>query len=1012
MKTKGVVVGVAGVLAVACVALGIYELRASRLQSHYLSRLAQEATFEVGPGPSPQIRYPSTGPYDLRLGYAQLPDFIDRLQRRGYVLYAQARPSERFLDLMDRGLFPIYPEKTQAGVEILDRGGQLLFEATCPERVYPAYRSIPELVVRTLLFIENRELLDDEYPYRNPAVEWDRLALASMDLVLRVADPDHRVPGGSTLATQIEKYRHSPEGLTGSVPEKARQMVSASLRAYQKGPVTLEARRDVVRDYINSMPLAAFPAYGEVIGLGDGLWVWYGADFDRVNHLLSRRIQGMDARGQAEWGLAYRQVLSLFIAQRRPSYYLGRSPETLSQQADTYLGLLAQAGAISTTERQAAGKARLRLRQGRLPQPEIPFVERKAANSIRARLFPLLEVPQLYELDRLDLTVTSTLDRATQAEVTRVLRELCDPEKARQAGLREFRLLEVGDPSRVVYSFTLYQTGQGANLLRVQTDNLNQPLNINEGIKLELGSTAKLRALVSYLNVIAAVHGRYADAPRRALDTVSVAPRDKLSRWAIDYLRGTEDRNLPAMLEAALERRYSASPGEAFFTGGGLHTFVNFDPEDDGQVFSVRQGLQNSVNLVFIRIMRDVVQYYIYQKPDVAGLLSDDTDERRRGYLERFADREGTTYMNRFYRSYAGKSKEEALAILLERFSHTPPRLAAVHRYVVPDAGRPEFGAFMRSTWAGELSERNLDVLYERYGPEAYNLADRGYICRVHPLELWMVAYMRQNPQASRGELMKAAAQARQETYTWLFKTHHTNRQNSRITTLLETEAFQDIHREWKRLGYPFEFLVPSYATAIGSSADRPAALAELAGILLNNGVRYPANRIEELHFAQGTPFETHLRRQDHPGEQVLHPAVAAAARQELLGVVEHGTGRRVFGVFTDAAGNPLPVGGKTGTGDNRLESYATGGRVIESKAINRTATFVFTIGDRFFGVLTAYVEGKEADRYKFTSALPVQVLKHLEPALSPLLREGLPAPVAVPAEAVPAPAVQQAAQL
>ena len=37
------------------------------------------------------------------------------------------------------------------------------------------------------------------------------------------------------------------------------------------------------------------------------------------------------------------------------------------------------------------------------------------------------------------------------------------------------------------------------------------------------------------------------------------------------------------MLEAAMERRYSASPGETFFTGAGAHTFSNFKREDDGK---------------------------------------------------------------------------------------------------------------------------------------------------------------------------------------------------------------------------------------------------------------------------------------------------------------------------------------------------------------------------------------------------------------------------------------------
>ncbi|HEY3599983.1 MAG TPA: hypothetical protein VGL08_20995, partial [Paraburkholderia sp.] len=53
---------------------------------------------------------------------------------------------------------------------------------------------------------------------------------------------------------------------------------------------------------------------------------------------------------------------------------------------------------------------------------------------------------------------------------------------------------------------------------------------------------------------------------------------------------------------------------------------------------------------------------------------------------------------------------------------------------------------------------------------------------------------------------------------------------------------------------------------------------------------------------------------------------------------------------------------------------------------VNRTATFVFVLGDRFYGTLTAYVHEPYAARYDFTSALSVQLLKSLAPALQPLL--------------------------
>jgi hypothetical protein len=55
---------------------------------------------------------------------------------------------------------------------------------------------------------------------------------------------------------------------------------------------------------------------------------------------------------------------------------------------------------------------------------------------------------------------------------------------------------------------------------------------------------------------------------------------------------------------------------------------------------------------------------------------------------------------------------------------------------------------------------------------------------------------------------------------------------------------------------------------------------------------------------------------------------------------------------------------------------------------VSRTATFAFLLGDRFYGVIGAYVKGPEAADYKFTSALATQVFKVLSPALGPLLRD------------------------
>jgi membrane peptidoglycan carboxypeptidase len=147
--------------------------------------------------------------------------------------------------------------------------------------------------------------------------------------------------------------------------------------------------------------------------------------------------------------------------------------------------------------------------------------------------------------------------------------------------------------------------------------------------------------------------------------------------------------------------------------------------------------------------------------------------------------------------------------------------------------------------------------------------------------------------------------------------------------------------------------------------------------------------RVEAVELARGTPFETRLRRVPAVGEQVLDSTVAAVVRDAMVDVVENGTGRRARGAVTGADGATLVVGGKTGTGDNRYRVFGPGGQLLESRAVNRTSTFTFFIDDRWFGVVTAYVPGQEADRYRFTSALPAEILRVLGPVLSPMTAEG-----------------------
>jgi len=970
------------------------EAETSAFQAHYLARLAKDLRWEMKSGPDGDLHIPQAGPYDARLGYSRLPELLPRLKQQGFQVTAQARISPRMKELIAQGLFVPYREKSQAGLEIVDGNGQQLYRAVFPTRVYENFEAVPPLVTNSLLFIENRDLLDPDHPKKNPAVEWPRLGRAVLDKVIQFFQPEHDVPGGSTLATQNEKYRHSPNGMTLTPQDKLQQIASASVRAYLDGEETLPARKRIVVDYLNSVPLAAVSGFGEANGLGDGLWAWYGLDFDQVNRTLKAWPAG--GADLAETARFYKHVLSLMIAQRRPSGYLVAERKALDTLTNSHLRVLAQAGVIPPSFRDAALKVPLRFRDAAVPEQDEDFSALKAANAVRARLAAQLGLQRLYALDRLDLSVQSTLNGELQNKTTDILRHLRDPDYARFAGLYGNHLLGNADPGKIIYSFTLSElTPQGAKT-RIQADNFDQPFDINKGAKLDLGSTAKLRTLVTYLEIVEALHQKYAALEPEALRKEVTDPSDTLSRWAIDYLLHSQDKSLAAMLDAALERKYSASPYEQFFTGGGVHVFHNFKHEDDGRVLSVRDATRNSVNLVYVRLMRDVVRYYMLHIPgSSARILKDKDNPQRAAYLRLFADKEGKEFINRFYLKYKGKKASEIGAVFFSSPQRSPQRLAAAYRYIYPESTPTQFDAFMTAHLPDlrEMDEHILRDLYERYAPGKFSLADQGYVAAAHPLELWLVRYLTTHPNAHYKDVIQASTEERVAVYDWLFKTIHKNAQDIRIRSLQELEAFLEIHHSWKRLGYPFNSLVPSLATAIGSSADRPAALADLMGIILNNGVRVPTVLVERLHFAAGTPFETLVERTPVQGEKLLSSELAAVVRGVLTDVVETGTALRLAHAIVKEDGTWIPIGGKTGTGDHRYVTFSAAGVIKESRPVNRSATFVFFIGDRFFGTLTAFVPGADAANYEFTSSLTAQVLKYLLPTLKPLIDTAQPLP-------------------
>lgn len=972
---------------IALIGFVTYEIKTSAWQAKLATEYAAKVAYTIEPRASERALVPPAGPHDVRRGYTLIPEFTTRLAAAGMRVTQQAQPSVELATLSEWGIAPPYPEPPVAALMVRGADGRVLFDGKRDAQYFASFDEVPRLLAQTVAYIENRELLDGD-PQHNPAIEWDRQARAAVYYAASKAGFPVSVEGGSTLATQLEKFRHSPRGRTSSGSDKVRQIVSATLKAYRHGADTTESRREILVDYLNSIPLAAAPRWGEVYGLGDGLRAWFGMSLDDVRQTLASPEEG------AEQARAYKHVIALLASLRAPHRYLVSDREALEARIQLYLGLLVRDGVITA----AFGEQTRQTPLSFLPHAPVPprpnFVDRKAVTAVRILLLDLLGLNSLYDLDRLHLEIDSTIEAGLQDEGIEILASLGSDEFVRANGLTGKRLLGTAEPGNVIYSLLLFESSPQGNLVRMQADNLDQPFDINHGVKVELGSTAKLRTLAHYLEIVAMLFHDLAALPTSELHARAENAKDPITGWVAAALEENRLIDLQTLLEAALERRYSASPA-SFFTGGGMHHFVNFDSKDNGRRPTLLDGFRQSTNLVFIRLMKDLVSFHTARLPyDAHEVLHDYGSPLRASLLARVADEEAKQTLRRSYRKYRDQPPEEIVKRLLGRKASSLRQLTVL--FYAWDAGESEddLAAWLLQHTGNEVDRRRVRSLMRSYNNPDLNIADYGYLASTNSLDLWCAGELTRQPGLTLDDVVDRSADVRRTTSAWLFKPTNRSAQNRRLRTRVERDAFKRMTPYWKRLGFPFSRLVPSYATAIGSSGDRPAALADLMGIVVNEGMRKPNLVLRRLRFAAGTPYETVFEPSGAKAERVMETPVARVLREALHQVVEGGTARRLAGAFQRPDGEAAVVGGKTGTGDNRFTTFNRGGGVRSSRAVNRTASFAFYIDDRYFGVVTAFVGGGEANAYRYTSALPVSVLKLFAPAINTRL--------ATPVEAAP----------
>src|SRR5207302_3182764 len=193
-------------------------------------------------------------------------------------------------------------------------------------------------------------------------------------------------------------------------------------------------------------------------------------------------------------------------------------------------------------------------------------------------------------------------------------------------------------------------------------------------------------------------------------------------------------------------------------------------------------------------------------------------------------------------------------------------------------ADESALAAWLTKNQAPNTTETVSDPL-PAYANPRLNLADYGYLLSLHPLNLWCAGEFAKNPKVSWEELYNRSADARRIGSAWLLQARNRHAQDLRLRIRMERDAFIRMTPYWQKLGFPFKTMVPSYASAIGSSSDRPVALADLVGILVNDGMRRSSVSLRTVDFASGTPYETRLERAPEKSERVLAPEVAATVR-------------------------------------------------------------------------------------------------------------------------------------
>ena len=285
-------------------------------------------------------------------------------------------------------------------------------------------------------------------------------------------------------------------------------------------------------------------------------------------------------------------------------------------------------------------------------------------------------------------------------------------------------------------------------MLRVQADNLDQPFDINSGMKLDLGSTAKLRTLAHYLEVMESLHAELAPLDPEAL--IGAPPRPATAipspRWAAETLRKTPGLTLDASPRPGARPHLSRRSVGNVLHGGGVHNFENFDPEDNRRIFPCTRRSRirpTSCSSGSCAISCASTRRGYPMTPGPCWRTLEHLERRR--MLEEMADKDGAAAPRARLREYQGLESSAVLKKLLGERVHSPRHVA-----VVFFAWHPGGDASTLEQWSDAqgfpVPAEDLPKLVRTYGNRKINLLDYGRLLGRHPLEVWSAGEMSRTP--------------------------------------------------------------------------------------------------------------------------------------------------------------------------------------------------------------------------------------------------------------------------